>query len=140
MRERRRLVQRGGLALAGVLLTIASGGSLAGVGSLAAPATARAQEEGAGHLVGLVTAADGGPLAGAVITVSSAALPTGDASLTTDEAGRFRLGLIPPGLYDVAVELPGYRRGLLGGLKVEDGRTTDASLVLERRAGGEDGY
>lgn len=134
MHERRRLVQIGGLALTGALLTGARGGEHVTVAAVSA------QADGAGQLVGVVTTPDGAPLAGAVITVSSAALATGDTTLTTDDAGRFALGPIPPGLYDVAVELPGYRRGLLGGLPVADGKITDASLILERRTGGEDGY
>ena len=84
--------------------------------------------------------ADGAPLAGAIVTVVSAELDAGDVTLTTDDAGRFTLGPLRPGLYDVIVELAGYRRGSLSTLKVEDGRTTQADIVLERRTGGEDGY
>ena len=82
----------------------------------------------------------GMPLAGANITVISPELDAGDTTLTTDEAGRFSLGPIRPGLYDVSVEVNGYRRGLLTTLKVENGRTTPADITLERRTGGEDGY
>ncbi|MCC7370214.1 MAG: carboxypeptidase regulatory-like domain-containing protein [Chloroflexi bacterium] len=124
MIHRRRFVQVGGVIAAALLAGTA--------GSAAAQAT--------GELAGLVTGPDGAPLAGAIVTVTSADLESGEASLTTDAAGRYTLGQIPPGLYDVTVELQGYRKGSLATLKVEDGRTTQADLVLERRFGGEDGY
>lgn len=132
MVERRRLIRIGGLTLAAAV----AGGGVSG------PPweTAHAQEDGSGQLTGLVRGADGEPLTGAIVTVTSPELDAGDASLTTDAAGRYTLGPIRPGLYDVAVELHGYRRGSLTTLKLENGRTTQADITLERRTGGEDGY
>jgi hypothetical protein len=129
MRQRRRLF---GLGLA---VTLALGG-------LAGPTedVVQAQEVGSGQLSGQVLGPDGAPLADAIVTVSSAELEAGDTTLTTDGNGQFTLGPVRPGLYDVAVELNGYRRGLLATLRVDDGRTTRAEIVLERRANGEDGY
>lgn len=124
MIHRRRLVQLGGIIAAAAVVGEAA--------SAAAQST--------GQLSGLVTGPDGTPVAGAFVTVTSAELDNGEAALTTDAAGHYSLSQIPPGLYDVTVELPGYRRGSLTTLKVEDGRTTQADLVLERRTGGEDGY
>jgi len=132
MVERRQLLSLGGLGLAATLTT----GGLARALSEAA----RADEGGSGQLAGLVVSADGAPIAGAIVTVVSAELHAGDATLSTDDAGRFALGPVRPGLYDVVVELTGYRRGSLDTLKVEDGHTTQAEIVLERRTGGEDGY
>lgn len=134
MVERRRFLRLGGLTVAA---TIAAGG-------LSAPsrevARAADDEDGTGQLAGQVLGADGAPLPGAIVTVLSPELDTGDAALTTDDTGRFTLGPIRPGLYDVSVELNGYRRGLLASLKVENGQVTSADIVLERRTGGEDGY
>ena len=134
MVERRRLMRLGGLTVAA---TIAAGGLS---GPLVEAARAAEDDSGSGRLAGQVLGADGAPLAGAIVTVTSPELDAGDTSLTTDEAGRFALGELRPGLYDVAVELSGYRRGMLSTLKVENGQTTQADLVLERRTGGEDGY
>jgi hypothetical protein len=129
MIERRRLF---GLGLAATLA----------LGGLAGPAddAAQAQEAGSGQLNGQVFGQDGAPIADAIVTVSSAELDAGDATLTTDGNGQFTLGPVRPGLYDVAVELTGYRRGLLTTLRVDEGRTTRAEIVLERRTSGEDGY
>jgi hypothetical protein len=129
MIERRRLF---GLGLAATL-------ALGGVTGQAQD-DVQAQEAGSGHLSGQVTAPDGAPIPDAVVTVSSAELDSGDATLTTDGNGQFALGPVRPGLYDVAVELTGYRRGLLTTLRIDEGRTTHADIVLERRANGEDGY
>jgi hypothetical protein len=135
MVERRRLLRHVGLTVAAAI----AAGSLSGARS--EPAQAQNDDDpGTGQIAGLVLGTDGVPLAGAIVTVISPELDAGDTSLTTDEAGRFTLGPIRPGLYDVAVELEGYRRGLLATLKVENGQTTQAKIVLERRAGGEDGY
>jgi hypothetical protein len=134
MVERRKLLRLGGLTVAA---TIAAGGLSGG-----AEQTVHAQdgESGSGQLAGLVTGADGAPLGGANVTVSSAELDAGDTTLTTDDGGHFTLGPIRPGLYDVAVEVNGYRRGSLATLTVENGKTTQADIVLERRTGSEDGY
>jgi hypothetical protein len=129
MIERRRLI---GL---GVAATLALGG-LAG----RHPTEAQAQESGAGRLEGHVVGDDGAPLAGAAVTITSAELETGDATLTTDDRGQFTLGPVRPGLYDVAVELTGYRDGSLTSLQVQDGQATPAEIVLQRRAPGEGGY
>lgn len=127
MIERRRLI---GL---GVAATLALGG-------LAGQHSAKAQETGSGRLDGHVVADDGAPLAGAVVTITSAELETGDTTLTTDDQGQFTLGPVRPGLYDVAVELDGYRDGSVTAIQVQDGRPTLAEIVLQRRAPGEGGY
>jgi hypothetical protein len=129
MVERRRLI---GLGLAATLAV----GGLTGEHS----GTVAAQEDGAGRLEGQVVGDDGAPVAGAIVTVTSPELETGDATLTTDERGQFVLGPVRPGLYDVAVEMAGYRDGSLTSLSVEAGGSTRAKITLQRRAPGEGGY
>jgi hypothetical protein len=129
MIERRRLF---GLGLAATLAV----SGLAGQASTGV----RAQDAGPGRLEGQVTGDDGAALAGATVTVTSPELETGDTTLTTDSAGKFALDPVPPGLYDLAVELTGYRDGSLTTLKVEGGQPTRAEIVLQRRAPGEGGY
>jgi hypothetical protein len=126
MIERRRLI---GL---GVAATLALGGLT--------ETDVRAQEAGAGRLEGHVMGDDGAPLAGAVVTITSAELDAGDATVTTDDRGQFALDPARPGLYDVAVELVGYRDGSLTALQVQPSQPTRADIVLQRRAPGEGGY
>jgi len=114
---------------------------LAGLCPSRSIANARADDEtGEGTLAGRVVGADGGPLAQANVTVTSAALAAGDATLTTDDGGRFLLTPAPTGLYDVAVDLQGYRPGLVGGLHVGNGETVQVEIMLEPRGPGESSY
>jgi hypothetical protein len=126
MIERRRLI---GLGVAASLVL----GGLAGT-------SVRAQEAGAGRLEGHVVGDDGTPLAGAVVTITSAEIEAGDATVTTDDLGQFALDPARPGLYDVAVEMAGYRDGSLTALQVQVSQPTRAEIVLQRRAPGEGGY
>ena len=127
--ERRRLM---GLGLAAALL--------AGTGSLWSTTSAQADDEGSGSLAGHVLDPDGAPIARVNITVTSASLDAGDATLTTDETGSFLLTPVPAGLYDVAAELSGYRPGEVTALRVASGSTARVDITLERRAAGEGGY
>jgi hypothetical protein len=129
MIERRRLI---GLGLAATLAV----GGLTGQRSAA---TVQAQEGGSGRLEGHVVGDDGAPVAGAIVTVTSPELEAGDATLTTDERGQFALGPVRPGLYDVAVEMAGYRDGSLTSLSVQASESTRAEITLQRRAPGEGG-
>jgi hypothetical protein len=129
MLERRRLI---GL---GVAATLALGG-LTGQRAV----EAEAQEGDPGQLEGHVVGDDGAPVVGAIVTVTSPELDAGDTTLTTDDRGQFALGPVRPGLYDVAVELTGYRAGSLTGLTVQPSKPTRAEIVLQRRGAGEGGY
>jgi hypothetical protein len=127
--ERRRLM---GLGLAAALV--------AGTGGVWSEGVAQADDEGSGSLAGRVTADNGAPLAHVSVTVMSAMLDAGDASLTTDDTGRFLLTPTPAGLYDVAAELNGYRPGEVGALRVASGGTAQVEIVLEQRGPGESSY
>jgi len=114
---------------------------LAGLCPSRSIANAQADDEsGQGTLTGRVVGADGGPLAQASVTITSVALAAGDATVSTDDGGRFLLTPAPTGLYDVAVELQGYRSGLVGGLRVGNGETVQVEIVLEARGPGESSY
>ena len=127
--ERRRLM---GLGLAAALA--------AGTGGIWPESVAQADDDGTGSLAGHVLGQDGTPLAHVIITVTSAALDAGDASLTTDDDGSFLLTPAPAGLYDVAAEREGYRPGAVGALRVASGATAQVEIVLERRGLGEGSY
>lgn len=101
---------------------------LAAVGLSAAPVAGQAVT---GHLEGRVQAADGSPLAGAVVEVSGTGLP-GSRYAETGRGGRYRVEELPVGRYDVRVRQVGYRPVVFGGLLVRLGQTTEViTAILE---------
>ena len=61
-----------------------------------------------GSLAGTVTKATGGAVAGATVTATNATNGT-QFSASTDEEGKYLLPSLPPGSYDVAVQLGGFQ-------------------------------
>ncbi|HWW87391.1 MAG TPA: carboxypeptidase regulatory-like domain-containing protein [Vicinamibacterales bacterium] len=61
-----------------------------------------------GSIVGTVRDSSGGVLPGAIVTVKSPALQRASASVTTDADGTYRVLLLPPGTYEVSVDLSGF--------------------------------
>jgi hypothetical protein len=51
-------------------------------------------------------------------------------SLASDASGRFQIPGLPPGVYDVAVEKPGFQRLLRQGITLEVNQTTQLQMVL----------
>lgn len=78
---------------------------------LAWPAVASAQSQATtAEVNGRVTDAQGGVLPGVTVTVKSPA--TGyERTVVTNEAGLFNLPLLPPGEYDLSLELAGFNTG-----------------------------
>lgn len=99
------------LVAAGVLLAGCSGDP--GAGAAGTPA---ASEEAPAMLQGLVLTQAIVPIAGANVTVRP-----GDLSNTTDAEGRFLLGPLAPGLYELTVSADGYATTSVGGVVVPDG-------------------
>ena len=62
-----------------------------------------------GNLVGSVTTAEGSPLPGVTITISSPALQ-GTRTAVSGETGGYHFPALPPGLYSVSFELEGMQR------------------------------
>lgn len=83
-----------------------------------------------GTLSGTVRDADGGVLSGAIVRLSSPALIGGPASLTTNEHGRLRFPVLPPGLYAIDVERPGFNRFQEAAIRVPAGGTIELTIVL----------
>ena len=79
---------------------------------------AAAQHATTGSLAGAVVGADGGPVAGAVVRLSSR---QGESSATTDHDGRFLLPHLTPARYDVRVEHEGFRPAELAAVDVRLG-------------------
>jgi subtilisin family serine protease len=92
-------------------------------------ATEQAPRGPTGTLSGTVTAAGGGPIAGAVIEVAG---PT-KRSTTTDAAGAYAL-LLPVGTYEVTARAFGYVSQTVSGVAIAEGVTTTQSFALAAAA------
>ena len=78
-----------------------------------------------GALIGTVKDAQGGVISGAVVRISSPALIGGPQTITTGK-GELRFPALPPGLYALDVEFPGFRP------YHEDDITIGAGATIER--------
>ena len=96
-----------------------------GVIATAMPTVASAQDYTSGTLAGTVVNSSGQPVAGAQVTVKSAAQGF-TREVTTDNNGQFRVPLIPQGAYAVSINKIGFKP------------TSDGALGV--RAGGESNY
>jgi len=105
---------------------------------LTAPVAARA--EAGGEIVGRVLDATGAPVGSARVIVASAFLADGEVALATESDGRFRLGALDDGFYDLTVEIEGGRRGVFRDVGVTASRTTRVEITLEARPANDGGY
>ncbi len=92
-----------------------------------APVLAAAQESA---LRGVVTDPSGGSVAKARVVVRGADRGF-EATVATDERGRFSLAPLAPGTYDVVVELAGFEPIRRSALFVEPGAALDLDLTLQ---------
>jgi hypothetical protein len=92
--------------------------------------------EGTGAIEGVVRDEAGTPVPGATVTVASFDLPDGEAVLTSDAGGAFRLDAAPPGLYDLFVDLEGFQRAEWRDVRVEAGAAARAEITLLKRPSG----
>ena len=85
-----------------------------------------------GTFVGTVTDATGAVLPGVTISASGPALLVPQVSATSDAAGLYRIGELPPGLYKVTFELSGFQRVIRDELRLNAGFTAriDAQLKI----------
>ncbi|MCA1652077.1 MAG: carboxypeptidase-like regulatory domain-containing protein, partial [Acidobacteria bacterium] len=99
--------------------------------ALAVAPAARAQGGGAsqtGTITGKVTDTIGAVLPGVTITITSPAL-MGNQSSVTNESGLYRFPAVPPGMYAITYELPGF--GTLRREKIEVGLGFTATVNVE---------
>lgn len=87
-------------------------------------------EAGAGTITGLVVDPTGAPVAGARITVASAATGLQRTALST-EGGLFTLVRLPAGTYDITVEKEGFKQLRRSGVVVAVGSVTPVDARLE---------
>jgi outer membrane receptor for ferrienterochelin and colicin len=100
------------------------------LGSLVA-STLTAQTTGA--LVGRAADESGGVLPGVNVEAKSPALQ-GSRVVATDGSGRYRLTLLPPGVYTVVFALPGFASETRAGVTVSLGNDTTLDAVLRPAA------
>ncbi|MFC1527038.1 TonB-dependent receptor domain-containing protein, partial [Candidatus Latescibacterota bacterium] len=83
-----------------------------------------------GSLEGTVADAAGDAMAGVNISVEGPALPAVVGS-ATDADGRYVIGNLPPGVYEVRVSHVGYRMATESGVRIAAGQTRSMSFELE---------
>jgi hypothetical protein len=83
-----------------------------------------------GALIGTVKDAQGGVLPGAVVRVSSPALISGSATVTTNEKGQLRFPALPPGRYVLDIEFHGFTTYHEEDIPIGVGATIERTAVL----------
>ena len=81
-------------------------------------------------LQGRVSDASGASIAGARLSVRDDSVGF-EASVRTDAEGRYHVAAIPPGIYRVIVESPGFRTAIIEQLSVDVGRTVVRDVRLD---------
>ena len=87
-------------------------------------------QEARGSITGRVIDSQGAIVPGASVVVTN----TGTSTITrttTNETGYFEVMLLNPGQYSVAVEAPGFKRGLRGDLTLSVSQRLDLTIQLE---------
>jgi outer membrane biosynthesis protein TonB len=106
--------------------------AILGIFLLALAASGNAQSGATGALTGTVVHSNE-LLPGTTVTITSPAIPTGPRSTVTDAQGRYRFTQLPPGSYEVAFSLTGFRRLIVEGVAVPAG--TDMGLIATMTSG-----
>jgi hypothetical protein len=107
-------------------------GLLIGVIALAAAVPAYAQGGGAsstGTIQGRVTDAQGAVLPGVTVTATSPALIVPQTTVTSD-TGNYRFPAVPPGVYSLTYELPGFNNVKREGIQIALGFTANVNVEL----------
>src|SRR4030095_14125836 len=96
--------------------------------SLVYASTLAAQSVG-GSLQGFVTDASGAALPRAQVLILN--IGTGATrELTTDDGGRYRVPILPPGNYEIHVTAGGFQTAVRRGIRLDIGQTLDVDLSL----------
>lgn len=87
-----------------------------------------------GTIIGVVTdAATGRPVAGALVVATSPNLQ-GEQTALTDAGGNYRLGLLPPGQYRLAVQVEGYKPSERSDIRLSADKTLRANITATPEA------
>ena len=84
-----------------------------------------------GNISGTIRDESGGILPGASVTITSPALPSGPASMVSNEKGRYRFPGLAPGIYTLNVTLSGFATYNEEGLRVEVGGNLERIVALK---------
>jgi hypothetical protein len=100
--------------------------------SLSLSLGAFAQGVDTGSLRGRITDETGGALPGVVVTVSSPAVMGGSLTAVTSEEGLYRFPSMPPGVYEIKMELLGFRTIVIQSVRVSVGfaLTIDREMLV----------
>src|SRR5919201_2050691 len=97
---------------------------------LAGLAAAGAAQTIRGTLTGTVTDSSGGVVPGAAVTATNPATGIAE-SVVTNQQGGYTMPLLPPGIYSVTIELPGFKRYVRSGVSIEIAQTTRLDAQLQ---------
>ncbi len=95
--------------------------------ALPAPLTA---QEGTGAINGRVADTSAAVMPGVSVTLSSPAV-MGTREYVTDERGTYRFSQLPPGMYSLKFELPGFKTLIREGIRISAGFTATVNADLE---------
>ena len=90
-----------------------------------------AQVSQTGSIRGIVSDQDGQPLPGVSVTVTSPSL-IGKQTTLTNEEGVFRVPSLPPGEYEVKLELSGFKTLIRRGIIIRVGMTVELNFQMEQ--------
>src|SRR5260370_22590359 len=91
-------------------------------GGLLSAGLAAGQSKTTGTLSGTVTDATDAAVPGAKVTVTGAGSGIALEAVTTDDRGEYRVPLVPPGVYEIKVEKPGFTVQVRKGIVVTGGQ------------------
>ena len=94
------------------------------------PLLAPAQVSRTGSLEGRVTDTEGLPLPGVTVTINSAALIRANLAVQTGQNGRYRFLSLPPGIYQVKFEMPGFQTAVQENIRVSLSAATNLAVTL----------
>ena len=83
-----------------------------------------------GNIIGHVRDESGAVLPGVAATIASTAIPGGPMTVTTNDSGQYRFTQLPPGTYELKVELLGFRTYVEQDLRVSVDATVERNVTL----------
>jgi hypothetical protein len=92
-------------------------------------ATLWAQQDGT--ISGKISDLTGAVLPGVGVVLASPQLLGGPRTLVSDEQGNYRAGLLPPGVYSVRYELPGFKTLVREDIQISAGFTATINILME---------
>jgi hypothetical protein len=93
--------------------------------------TALPQGADSGSLRGRITDSSGAALPGVTVTASSPAVMGGKLAAVTSPEGLYRIPALPPGDYEITMELTGFKTVSLPGTRINVGMTLTIDRVME---------